>query len=55
MVHADVIVGEISCQQKLFLTTYVARDALGCASNISYATFVLSQLSACIPNWLKAR
>ena len=25
------------------------------ASSISYATFVLSQLSACIPNWMDAR
>ena len=35
--------------------TSVARDALGCAASISNATFVLSQLSACIPNWMDAR
>ena len=32
-------------------STLVARDARGA----SYATFVLSQLSKCIPHWMYAR
>ena len=36
-------------------STLVARVALGCASSNSYATIVLSQLSACIQNWIYAR
>ena len=63
MVQADVIVGEISIFQRekclALLDSWenplAARDALDCASSISYGTFVLSQLSVCILNCMDKR
>ena len=59
MVQADVIVGEISISQLALLDSWenplAARDALDCASSISYGTFVLSQLSVCILNCMDKR
>jgi len=56
-VHVQNLQFVISAEKRLFSVknVLVARDALGCASSISYATFVLSQLSVSILNWMDAR
>ena len=45
MVHADVIVGEISCQQKFFLATFFEQNlTLAVTNGKCYPTFELGFL-----------
>ena len=42
-------------EKRVVLFVVSTRTGARCASSISYATFVLSQLSACIPNCMDGR